>query len=413
MSKIETIKIKNFKGIDRIESDLHSSNVYVVGGNGKGKTSFIDAVWCALTGKNVPTEPIKQGENESTIEIELEKHVAILDFKRQRDQTKIKTSFKLISKEDGESIEQPRTVLNQLIGVIDFNPNHFFELSANKQVEYFCSLIGLDFGTIDRDVAELFEQRSFMNKELKRLKDDSNVWFDPTIADREPVNVKQLFEMKIEHDKKRQTFEKVLTGVADRENKLIDLRSQIEKLEKEVTDGKVWLNNTDNQPISEMEYKTIQSQIDTAESENQLIATNKSAKINSEKLKKVENEIAETERKMDEKKKSKRDQLSESIDIPDLSFDGEKFLFKGLPFENTQINTANQLIAGLRIGLKLLKGVRILKFDGSLIDNDNMKLINDWSAENDVQLFVEQVDRSGGKLEIRINESTDGKDSDK
>lgn len=404
-TKIETIKIRNFKGIDRIESNVNSGNVYVVGGNGKGKTSFIDAVWNALTGKDIPSEPIKQGENESTIEIELKDHVAILEFKRDRSD-KVKQSFKLISKTDGELIAQPRTVLNQLVGVIDFNPNHFFELSANKQIEYFCSLIGLDFGSVDRKIAELYEERTFRNKELKRLKENSNVWFDATIADKPLVDVKVLFERKIAEQKKIDNMTKVVSGLDDRRLQITELQNQILKLQGEITTGEQWIANPENAISSPADMNTIQSQIDTAESENKLINEHKSARENSIALNKVENEVRDIEKEMTEQKELKRDQLSKSIDIPNLTFDGERFLFDGLPFENTQINTANQLIAGLRIGLKMIKDVRILKFDGSLIDDNNMKEIQRWSKENDIQLFVEQVDRSGGKLEIRIDEQS-------
>lgn len=407
-NKIETIKIRNFKGIDRIESNLHESNVYVVGGNGKGKTSFIDAIWNTLTGKNIPPEPIKTGENDSSIEVELTDHVAILEFKRDRT-NKVKSIFKLVSKVDGEMIAQPRTVLNQMIGVIDFNPNHFFELSANKQIEYFCSLIGLNFESVDQKIAILYEERTFRNKELKRLKDNANVWFDESIASREPVNVKSLFEKKIAENQKRDNVVKVMTGVTDRQNQIAEMESKIATLKTEIEKANVWLEQPANQPISPDEFRLIQSQIDTAETENKLIDEHKSAKANAAALTKVENEIRDIEKEMNDAKESKREQLSKAIDIPNLTFDGERFLFGGLPFENTQINTANQLIAGLRIGLKMMKDVRILKFDGSLIDDENMKAINDWSKENDVQLFVEVVDRKGGKLEIRVEETTEAK----
>jgi len=414
-TKIESIKIRNFKGLSKVEQSLNGSNVFVVGGNGKGKTSFIDAVWNTLTGKNIPTEPIKKGENESTIEVELSEYIAILEFKRNaKDQ--IKTTFKLISKNDGEVVAQPRTVLNQLVGIIDFNPNHFFELSANKQVEYFCQLTGIDFSEIDRKIAMLYEERTYRNKELNRLKGDANVWFDEEIANSEPVNINDLFEKKIAEMKRRDNFVHVSSGIDQRRSKIAELKKEIEFLnqqvaenEKQIIDGESWLSDEKNIPISDQDFQLLESKIASAENDNKTINEHKAARDNSEKLKKAENDVRDIEKEMSELKEMKRNQLSESIDIPNLSFDGERFLFGGLPFENTQINTANQLIAGLRIGLKMLKDVRILKFDGSLIDDNNMKEIQDWSTKNNVQLFIEQVDRSGGKLEIHVTESTDGK----
>lgn len=403
MTKVETIKIRNFKGLDKIEKDVHSSNVYVVGGNGRGKTSFIDAVWTTLTGKNIPSEPIKAGENSAEIEIELTDHVAILEFTKNK-KGEVKQSFKLVQKSDGEFVKQPRTVLNELIGVIDFDPAYFFRLSAQKQIDYFCSLVGLDFNDIDKKIAELYDERTFRNKEMTKLKSLENSWFDEEIANRKPVDVKELFERKIVEQKKVDNMTKVMSGIETRKQRIAEIESELSRLKSEIAGAEEWIKNPNNIPISSEEFEKIQFTIDTAETENKLIAEHVSARETSIAMNKVMNDIRDIENEMTSQKELKKQKLSESIDIPNLEFDGDRFLFNGLPFESTQINTASQLIAGLRIGLKLLNGVRILKFDGSLIDETNMKLIDQWSKENDVQLFVEQVDRAGGKLEIKIDE---------
>jgi len=109
---------------------------------------------------------------------------------------------------------------------------------------------------------------------------------------------------------------------------------------------------------------------------------------------------------IDKKRKEKAKRISKNIKVDGLTYDvnGERFLYDGLPFDNKQINTASQLIAGMKIASTMLRELRILRVDGSLIDKSNMHEVEAWANENDIQLFVEVVDRDGGEFSVNINE---------
>ncbi len=92
------------------------------------------------------------------------------------------------------------------------------------------------------------------------------------------------------------------------------------------------------------------------------------------------------------------------IPVPGLTFDESTLYYNGLPFEKSQINTAQQIIVGLQINLALLKDIKIARFDGSLLDNENISIVETWAKENDLQLFVEFVDRNEEGLRIEIKE---------
>lgn len=65
--KIQNIEISNFKGIEHVSFDLSKNNVFCLSGeNGKGKTSFLEAVNFLLT-KNVPANFIRN--NAGTTEV--------------------------------------------------------------------------------------------------------------------------------------------------------------------------------------------------------------------------------------------------------------------------------------------------------------------------------------------------------
>ena len=57
-TKIKRIKIQNFKGLKAYEGEVLGKDVYLIGKNAAGKSSFIEAVWIALTGKNIPPKSV-------------------------------------------------------------------------------------------------------------------------------------------------------------------------------------------------------------------------------------------------------------------------------------------------------------------------------------------------------------------
>lgn len=69
--KIKSILINNFKGINCLEFIPGNKTVALIGKNGIGKTSFLEAVRFALTG-DAPNNCITDGATESTVLVRLE-----------------------------------------------------------------------------------------------------------------------------------------------------------------------------------------------------------------------------------------------------------------------------------------------------------------------------------------------------
>ena len=62
MAKITKISIKNLFGISEFEAD--STSIELLGGNGTGKTSVLDAIRLALTNRSTRDCVVKQGSTE-------------------------------------------------------------------------------------------------------------------------------------------------------------------------------------------------------------------------------------------------------------------------------------------------------------------------------------------------------------
>lgn len=75
MAKITKIKIKNLYGITEFEAD--NKSLELLGGNGTGKTSVLDAIRYALTNRSTRDCIVKQGSTEGEILIETDAGLAI------------------------------------------------------------------------------------------------------------------------------------------------------------------------------------------------------------------------------------------------------------------------------------------------------------------------------------------------
>jgi hypothetical protein len=417
-TQIKRIKIQNFKGLKAFEGEVLGKDVYLTGRNESGKTSFIDAVWLALTGKNIPPKPVTTGAKKGLIEVELADGY-VVRTKLAVGKTPIQFEIENLNAVDEKDkfVKAPRTWLNERIGVIDFDVNDFFKMSDAKQVEYFCKITGVDVHEQDQQIEELTDSRKFDKKKLVEFQNQTG-FYNPEDVEKKPIDVvtlaTEIATLKEAERVKAETWNSVTDGVATRETTIKTLKAEIEAklnqvkaLETEVIDGYLWLNDENNKPIPNAELQAKENTFQNSEAINARITEAKAFKEADERIEKLETSIAEATEGISAQKDAKAVIISEKINIEGLSYDVENecFLFNGLPFDKTQINTASQLIAGLKIGASLLNEVKILKIDASLIDKENFEKVQKWSGSEGIELFVELVDREAGALKIEIEEN--------
>ena len=134
MTKIQKLKIKSLFGISTYEAD--GKDVELIGANGTGKTSVIDAIRYALTNKSTRDFIIRDGENEGEIILELDNDISIT--RRARTD---KADYKAI-KEKGKAVGSPETFLRDIVTELQLNPIEFLSMSKDEQ-----NRIVLDIGS--------------------------------------------------------------------------------------------------------------------------------------------------------------------------------------------------------------------------------------------------------------------------
>ncbi len=99
----------------------------------------------------------------------------------------------------------------------------------------------------------------------------------------------------------------------------------------------------------------------------------------------------------------KRKQMAKArFPVEGLSFDSTGVLFNGVPFR--QASSAEQLKVSMAMGLAMNPQLRVVLIrDGSLLDDDSMRMVAEMAAKHDSQVWVERVGK-GEEVSVIIED---------
>lgn len=164
MAKITRILIKNLFGISEFEAD--SKSIELLGGNGTGKTSVLDAIRLALTNRSSRDCIVKRGETEGEIIIETDSGLTITRKPRTN-----KTDYKSI-KQDGKEVQSPEAFLSEIFSELQLNPVSFINMDSKEQNRIILDLIEYhwDLNTIKEWFGEIPQGVDYQKHILEVLK---------------------------------------------------------------------------------------------------------------------------------------------------------------------------------------------------------------------------------------------------
>jgi len=421
---IKRFGIVNFKGVEAIDVAAAGRNVYVMGNNAVGKTSVLDAIWALLTGNDVPNEPISKGKNAAKITAEFDGWTAQMDFKRKTAKDKIKRELTVFNK-DGVKVDSPRALIDSLAGKsVAFSIDKFFALSDKVRAEYLADAIGLgnDYRNLHSQYNDAFDFRRVKNAELKRY--DAQIEpFNVADCNLPVADVSTLANQLAVAVSSANTYaqaqatrnalvaekDKIVAEVERLQSEVLRLNGQLHTNSQRLNAADAWFQTPANQPVNAETITALEASIndiDAIRSRRDHAVMQQTIQAEAEVSR---DEIVKVETEMKEMQSAIGHLLSERLAIPDMTFDVEtnRLFLNGLPFESNQINRAEQVRIGLKIAAKILKpdGIRVVRFDGSIMDYSNLEQVQIWASEANVQLFVELVERDAEGLTIQIGET--------
>ena len=142
--RIVKLKIRNLFGISELEAGGNS--IELIGKNGAGKSSVIDAIKYALTNKSDRKYIVRNGETEGEVLIETDSGLRI-NRKVRTNQADYKSV-----KNNGVEVNSPETFLKDIFTELQLNPVEFMNMTEKQQ-----NAIILDMIEYDWDMSKIKE----------------------------------------------------------------------------------------------------------------------------------------------------------------------------------------------------------------------------------------------------------------
>lgn len=395
------LDVHGFKRLTAVTITPKGSLVEIRGNNAQGKSSVLDAIEAALRGRDaIPDRPVNGSSKRAEIKVDM----GGLRVERDLAPDGKTTRLKITSSDP----EQPSTqaALDHLIGQISFDPYDFVRLTAKEQAAKLRAALGIDTRAIDQKRVELYEERTFVNREVKRLEGAVAQAPFPAGPD-EPVKVADLLreleaaETSIRAaEDARASLEATEAAIESNNQKIADFQKAIESLKaSNATLEKASAVLDDERKIAAsraIDPAPIKARIADAESTNEVFRLRLMRRKLGDDLAKKAGESARLTEQIEEIDQIKRTMLEASnFPIPNLRLDDEGVWLNGEPI--SQASAAERLRFAVALGLKLNPTIRVLLIrDGSLLDDTSLSMVAQMAADAGAQVWLEKVSSESG-----------------
>jgi len=424
MAKLIKLNVENFKRIQAVEIEP-TGNVTIVGGlNEQGKSSLLDSISVLLQGKTTKIpEPVRKGTKKATITGEIQKDSwdAFDDMIITRTITAAGNWYVKVQDKNGRAYKSPEGMLKEIFGE-PIDPVEFVRMTSAERVETLKRITGLDFSDLDAKRKEYYDERVLTGREVKQI-EGSVKGFEAYYPDvpEEKVSVTALLEDLAmiqegnrENDKKREGLETVAGEIESAEQHLFEMREELQRIQTKIVETQLFYDDLNTNHLSiqkeveglvDADEQEIKDQIAKVEETNTKIDSNVKFDKETEKLEQKKYAYQMLTSKLQKIEDDKKEQLSK-IDFPvdGLSFNESDVLYNDLPFNEKQLSSEELLRVSFAIAIAARPNLKnILIREGSLLDENNLKLIGKMAEDAGIHVFVEVVsDGTDGKATILI-----------
>ncbi len=424
MTKIIGLEIENVKRVSAVELSFDKDqNLVVLGGrNEQGKSSTLDALEYLFRGKRaMPAEPVRRGAKKGKVAAELDDGRRIkrtLSARGADKLTVVDRDGNKVTDDDGVPITALQSYLDALVGPTSFfDPEEFSRMDTGKQNETLRRLIGLDTAALDAERAEVFAERKDANKDVKRVKAQLEAAPHHTDAPDEEVSVADRTD-ELErrqtvvdaNDEIRDKVEPAHENAEDAREDVQTAKDDIARLEAELEVAKTHLDErlihsqeatkkaeeaqAAADALVDPDLDEVREQLRTAEDTNRQVRDNAARAALAKELRAAEDKAEELTDKLRNIDEQKSDMLAEAkMPIEGLGFDDDGVTYQG--FSLGQASQSARLRVSAAIGVAMNPGVQALLIrDGSRLDGEGLKLLEEVANEADTLMLVEMVTRN-------------------
>ncbi|KAF0102182.1 MAG: hypothetical protein FD144_2617 [Rhodospirillaceae bacterium] len=413
--KIISLQAENLKRLTAVRIDPRGNLVEIRGRNAQGKSSVLDAIWWALAGAgNIQADPIRKGQERAVVKLDLGDLIVTRTFTKQEDGS-FRTSI-AVENGEGARYPSPQRMLDELLGSLTFDPLAFARMKPKEQFDALKGFVpGIDFANIEGLNRADFEKRTAINRRVKELNAQAQAIAIPEALPTERVDDSALVaeiadvgnfnaQIDLRADRRTQVANSIKGLLADAQQnreEITELQAKIDHLQKEISDydrarEELEKKLADAPPLEEKkDAAEVTRRLEEAKRTNALIDQATRRTQLQEQAKAAQAEADALTARIEARDKAKVEAIAAAkLPIDGLGFGDEAITLYGLPFE--QASDAERLRASCAIAMASNPKLRVIRVrDGSLLDEDGMRLLGEMADAHDCQVWVEAVDSSG------------------
>ena len=390
--KIISLKAENFKRIQAVFVKPAPTGITIIAGdNEAGKSSAMDAITAAISGKKfTPDKPVRKGHEKSIVICELD------DMTIRRSFTANGGGGIKITPKKGATLEElpPQGLLDKLWSSLSHDPLSFLKLKKLDQRNELLKLAGITVDDIDEKYDSIHKERTEVNKLVKQTKALlKTLPFVEGIPEQEE-NLDELLKQKVLAHSEEMEFNDLSSKYEDKKTEFKEINIKIEALRKKATEIKTEATgikeNIDSFTRS-FDIEALGEKISSIGHTNEQVRENQKHLDGKTELESLESNLKGLESKL-EKLKSEKSKRLEDADFPvaGIEVTSDEVLFKGVPLDQASQAEKIRVSVALRIAandtLKL-----ILIRDAALLDHKSMEIIARIADENDMQVIMERI----------------------
>jgi len=381
----QTFSVENFKGVREITLSPEGSLVVIAGGNGAGKSSFIDAFVELFDpkGTRLTPMPIRDGEEEARAEfVDTDLDIRVVRTWKKNDAGRLEV-FAL----DGAKYGKPAEVVAKLTGGLIFDPVAFLNLDEKKQRDALLAKVDLpfDIDEVAREKQGAEGRRLEAGRDVKRL--EGALASIPTPAPGTPAEevssaevAAKLEEARAHNRDVQQTRADQLAAeqeIASAEARIAALRARVQDLAPRAAQRLI-----EEDPLIEElgSVDAVNRRVRAAQERSRVAAELAAAR--------TARESAQADIDAVEAKKA-AGLASASFPVEGLSVDESGVTFEGIPF--AQVNSAMRRRIAFAIATAGDPELRlVIVKDGDLLDAESLEGIRDIAARRGYTALIER-----------------------
>jgi DNA repair exonuclease SbcCD ATPase subunit len=398
--RIIRLQSNNFKRLKAVDITPDSNVVTISGPNEAGKTSVLDVIYDTLRHRAASKDikqPIRTGESKAENTLDLGDYIVTRTYTDGNTTLKVTTP-------DGNIVKSPQTLLDGLYSDLTFDPWEFSRMKEKEQRDMLGDLLfkltdgQVNLTDFDNQRNKLYEERTDQNREKKRLTTLLTNIRPPTDADpQEEQSAEELSKSVADGVAINGKINTLKERFAAEDNRIAKLREELEKVEEEHKNTQKELDDL-TEAGGEIDVEFLQGQLREIESNNararEVIQYIKIKKALSE----IDTEVANLNAQM-ELLEIKKEEALEKAPLPVKGFsvtpDGVMVETPDGKVPFSQASAAQRLKISLGIAMANNPDLRVIRVaDGSLLDDNSMKIISDMADKEDYQVWIEYASRN-------------------